>query len=491
MTRTLLVIFLCTLISQFAFAQKKTIERKIAQKNYDAYILMQEGKYSEALPILDEAIASDPEAFFIYQNRALCRLNVQDTSGAISDYLMNIRLEPANTESKYALGNIYKNLKDSMNTTKYFVLAMNQADDEFSQTKMLYMSNFLGNHFRNEEKYDSALVYYNLVKTFTPENSSTFINSAVCYFHLDSMDRFCSDLEQAFVLGGAVNCITLKAYCNGCNHLLDERGGNTDTLSRALDKRLRDIISNEKYFAAQRQINSGEHIDVASSKVTIYFNQYWQICKPDNAKFYREAFWAPRANFFGGDFTDYYIDGKMYATGRIESKKLNGAFTEFYHNGQQKISGQFVKGVPVGKWQYFLENGEPDFEVEFTMEDFKLHFSNPKNPNYSLNSGSGKFLIELDRWNNMTTELMGEFFAGERNGTWQYLQDGDALVTELYKNGKFKRGSLHTTMGKLKSESVTLNAVFFTPPYLLQINRMYFDYNNTITYYPFIRVNLF
>ncbi|WP_167618419.1 hypothetical protein [Maribellus sediminis] len=489
--KSLLLLLLCFSLYFSAHAQKEYINREVAQKNYEGYMLMQDSNYTAALKLLDEALTEDPEAFFIYQNRAICKLNLKDTLGAIADFKKNIELEPQNAETKYALGNIYKNQLDSVNASSYFRQAIDQADAEFSQVKLLYMNNFVGHVYRLEQKWDSALEYYNRVKNYTPEDASVFINSAVCYFQLDSLDRFCADLERAFVLGGNVNCIALKAYCHGCNHLLDERGGTTDTLSMILDTRLRGIIPDTVFFQARSEAFSSFTNLPPSKKVTVYFNKYWQMCLPKEAVYYRESFWSPHLNYFGGNFTDYYADGTIYATGRIESILINGAYKSYYRNGQIKVSGQFAKGLPVGKWNWYLDDGRPDFEVEFTMGDYEIHLLNTENLDYQVNSGTGEFKVTLANWDGFTFVLKGEYEDGKRTGNWQFLQNGEKVISEQYRKGEFKRGYIVSPLGQVSTNSTYLDATFLAPPYLKQIRNLYFSSEEAVKYYPFVRTSLF
>lgn len=486
MQKLLYSLILLFLVTSIASAQKTTINRKVAQKNYEGYLLLQDKKYEEALNFFNEAIKDDPEAFFIYQNRAICRLQLKDTVGAISDFKTNIQLEPANTESKYALGNIYKKQLDSLNATYWFKQALEQAEDDFSQVKLLYMNNFLGTYFTSSEKYDSALIYFNHSKVFDSENPSIFINSAVCYFHLDSINRFCEDLERAFVLGGNVNCFALKSYCKGCSHLLDERGGNVDTLSMVLDKRLLGIIPDTMILSPESKPRPAIFASQRTSR--IYFNQDWQICMPENASYYRESFWAKDLNFFGGNFTDFYADGRILAEGRIEFRQLNGPFTRYFRNGQVQTKGEFNKGMPVGKWLYYQENGDPDFEIEFTMGDYKLHFLNPEDPNFKVNSGTGHFSILLDNWHETRTSIEGNFENHLKTGDWKYIQDETTLVNEVYKKDKYKRGYMITVNGRVTTTSTVLDATFFTLPYLLRIEQLFFDSIETVGHYSFIRM---
>ena len=467
-------------------AQKKFIDRKIAQKNYDAYMLMQESKYEEALVILDEALSADPDAYFIYQNRAICKLSLRDTTGAITDFEMNIKLEPQNTDSKYALGNIYKKQLDSVRAVNYFVKAIHQAPDDFSQTKLLYMNNFVGHFHRIHKEFNLALPYYQKVKEYDPENPSVFINSAVCNFRLDSLDAFCNDLEQAFILGGAVNCIALKAYCTGCNHLLEERSGKTDTASLALDTRLRGIIPDTVLL--RYAVNPMPRLAEGRKKVKIYYNEYWQMCLPENALYYREGYWDPRANFFQDGYTDCYIEGKTLATGELKGTQTDGNYQSFFPNGNLKAKGEFAHGMPVGTWNYYLENGHPDYDVEFFMGEFTIKLRDESNENYEVTNGSGKFKIILAKWKDHVIEIKGQYKDHKKNGKWLYIQNGEKLVSELYKNGDFKTGYVKSVMGQLDISSPYLDGTFLIPPYLQQVRKMYFVSQEAADFYPFISI---
>lgn len=486
MFKPLFLVLSAIFFVQICAAQKKYINRKVAQKNYDGYMLMQESKYDSALILFNHAINADAEAFFIYQNRAICKMHLKDTLGAINDYKTNIKLEPDNTESKYALGNIYKNKKDSLNAVTYFAAAIKQADDEFSQKKLLYMNNFCGHYFRLHEDFDSALVYYNQVKRYTPKNASVFINSAVCNFGLDSIGKFCNDLEQAFILGGSVNCIALKAYCKGCNHLVSSRG-NTDTLSTSLDTRLAGIIPDTIYHHAFQPTAVTGFQEEISKKIKVYYNSLWQICLPENAKYYRESFWAELGNFYGGNFTDYYINGKIYATGRTERGKVTGSYKVYYPNEQLKLKAQFIKGSPTGKWTFYLEDGTPDYEVEFFMDEFTLKIVNKNNPNYAINSGTGKFRIVFDKWDKIEFVFSGEYLNNEREGNWNFKQAGTKIISENYKKGKFKRGYFTGAFGAVSSSASNIDATIFIPPHISQVRNLFFDLNSTVAHYSFIR----
>ncbi|WP_297092172.1 hypothetical protein [uncultured Draconibacterium sp.] len=486
MLKPLIISIILLFSFQTIYAQKKYINRKVAQKNYDGYLLMTEKKYHEALQLFDEAISDDSEAFFIYQNRALCKLHLKDTIGAIADFKTNINLEPNNAETRYALGNIYKHWKDSANAINYFVPAIEIAAEDFSQTKLVYMSQFAGNYYRLNEKYDSALVFYNRVKQYTPENASVYINCAVCSFYLDSLDKFCANLEKAFVLGGDINCIALSAYCNGCTHLLEARG-HTDTLSRALDTRLAGIISDTIYYRQPKNRPYDFWEKDNNRKVKVYFNENWQICLPEKASYYREAFWTKALNNFGGEFKDYYITGELFATGRLERTKIVGDYAEYYKNGNPKLHAQFNHTQPIGIWNYFLKDGDLDMKIIFKNETFEIKIINKNNPNAEITSGTGSFEIVTEKWKDLSFVLKGEFLKTNRNGVWTYQQNDEIILKEKYKNGKFRNGFVESDFGRLPLTKSGIQGHIFIPPHLTQITALYFSSIEAARHYSFIK----
>lgn len=488
MLKPLILLLIFTSFFQSLLAQKKTINRKVAQKNYEGYMLMQEEKYDSALLFFNNALKSDPDAFFIYQNRALCKLYLKDTTGAIDDFKINIKLEPENAESKYVLGNIYKYKKDTLEAIKYFIPAINLADEMFSQQKLLYMNNFAGHYFEIKEDYDSALIFYNRVKIYDPQNVSSYLNSAVCHFKLDSLEQFCSDIEQAYILGGAVSCYVLRAFCRGC-YSLQEQANRNDTASQLLDSRL--LMTLDVPPVNKMKVKKGQISESESKKIKVYYNHLWQICSPENASYYREAFWAEKQNFFGGKYTDYYIGGDKYAEGILDKAKLKGAYQTFYKNGNIKMKGQFVDGHPTETWRFYLENGTPDFEIVFFFDTFKIKLLNKSDSTLFVDPGTGKFEILLDSWNDFDFKVKGEYFENERAGEWSYIQNNEPILWEEYKKGKFRKGYYLSNKGKVRTTKSNINSSTFIPPQITQVRNLFFDAEKTIEYYRFIKVSGF
>ncbi|HPE74828.1 MAG TPA: hypothetical protein P5210_02760 [Draconibacterium sp.] len=466
------------------FSQKKVINREIAQLNYDGYQLMLAENYKEAIKLFNLAVEGDPEAFFIYQNRALCHLFLGDTANAILDFRKNLKFEPENTECLYNIGNICKKQKDTINAVQYFKKSLQFAGSDFSEKKLIYMNQFLGNSYFEKNHFDSALVYFNYLKSADSLNSGNFINSAVCNYKINNSEGFCADLERAFELGGAITCQFLKYYCNGCDNP-GLSGKMSAPNSNALDKRLEFLFQNA---ISQNEFQKSFFIpeEIENRKVKVYFNSKWQICPPEKAMFYRESFWS-MYNFFGGSFKDYFITGEILSEGTINEKNYEGLYKSYFKNGQTQTIGRFRNGIPVGKWVFFNENGKTDYEIEFEMDDFSLRFLNTENTDYKVFSGSGSFKVIFEKIDGLDYALSGAFQNNKKQGDWKYMLGNDIAIFEQYRDGKFKKGYANTTNGKANISESVINSSLLIPPHLFVIGNLYFESINTVNFYPFIR----
>ena len=68
----------------------------------------------------------------------------------------------------------------------YFKKSLQFAGSDFSEKKLIYMNQFLGNSYFEKNHFDSALVYFNYLKSADSLNSGNFINSAVCNYKINN-----------------------------------------------------------------------------------------------------------------------------------------------------------------------------------------------------------------------------------------------------------------------------------------------------------------
>ena len=488
--KTLILLLLVIGFHHKVPGQKKSFNREVLQLNYDASQFMKQGDYEGAVERFNKALLMDPEATFIIQNRSLCHQYAGDTTLAIDDLNKMIRLEPDNTECLFRLGDLYKSKKDTLTSVDFFKKAIQTATNGYDTTKLLIMSNFCGNFYNASEKYDTAVSFYEKANAIKPGNSSVMINLACCYYLLDSMKQFCNYLEQAFIHGGAVDCNSLKKWCDGCDHLMTARK-TSDTLSKALDIRFLKIVKNEP---ENLQMVSDVKIrdNLPAHKVTVYFNHYFEITSKEKASYFRTAFWSDGLNFFGGLFTDYYISGEKLAEGYLDRKKLQGNFIKYYRNGNKMVAGGFKDGLPVGKMTFYKENGEPDFEVHFEFDEFDIRIINQENPMFTaVNSKEGKFSVIIERIHDVDFTLKGKYTGQLKEGVWSYNQGNIPITKETFIRGKFRSGTIITQFGTKTTMNSYLKSDVFEPPYCKQIRNLLFESAETKNLYPYISSSIF
>ena len=66
-----------------------------------------------------------------------------------------------------------------------------------------------------------------------------------------------------------------------------------------------------------------------------------------------------------GDYKEYYQNGKLKATLKIEDNIQNGDAEFYYDSGNIKAQGQYADGITDGKWKYFNESGQEIAKKKF------------------------------------------------------------------------------------------------------------------------------
>lgn len=219
-----LLTFLCLLTitsCDFKSAQNYLIE---AEK------LENEGKYLEAIILLDKAIKKDPNLLGAYINRAADKFDLKDYSSAITDYEKVLKLDSKNTLAYFNIGNNYKRLEN-------YKLAINYYFKAFETKRgggMIYIDYFKNdfidlNEFDvpgHEIAYERGLAYYEIdsfslaikdmrlpIKNRYMLKESHF-RIGVSYFKLGEMVKACKELKIAAKMGEKRAIGMSKKLCN-------------------------------------------------------------------------------------------------------------------------------------------------------------------------------------------------------------------------------------------------------------------------------------
>jgi tetratricopeptide (TPR) repeat protein len=206
-----LLTFLCLLTitgCDFKSAQDYLIE---AEK------LENEGKYIDAIPLLDKAIEKDPNLLGAYINRAADKSDLGDYNSAIIDYQKVLKIDTNNTLAYYNLGNNFKRLENYELAIEYYFKAFETKGAsgmiyiDYSKNEFIDKSEFdVPGH---EIAYERGLAYYEIdsfglaindmklpIKNKYMLKESHF-RIGVSYFKLGEMVKACRELKIAAKMG--------------------------------------------------------------------------------------------------------------------------------------------------------------------------------------------------------------------------------------------------------------------------------------------------
>src|SRR5258708_3164213 len=155
-------------------------------------------------------------------------------------------------------------------------------------------------------------------------------------------------------------------------------------------------------------------------KVTFYYNLNWELTKPEQSFFKREAFFDLTDLQFDGIYKDYNKDNILVA------------------------EGSYLKGVKGGLQNEYFKNRLLKSTIEYDAHGFIVWEFRTENKMDSVQGGTGKFSTYYFYLSGLMSQpiwkqgiLNAEFNFGKRAGTWAY-HDLDKKMTdeEIYQNGK-------------------------------------------------------
>lgn len=183
----------------------------------EANKLEQEGKFKEAILLLDKAIEKDPSNIKALLDRAVDKSTIEDLKGAIDDYSKVIELDPDNGLAYFNRGKNKKRLEDykaaiadfdkAISTKGGELIYMDKVENSFVETGFEYDVKM------EEIKFERGIAYYridSLKKAFNDFNFSiqksyllpdSYYWRGLIYLCYNMKDEGCKDLSKAMELG--------------------------------------------------------------------------------------------------------------------------------------------------------------------------------------------------------------------------------------------------------------------------------------------------
>lgn len=195
----------------------------------DANKLEKDGKYKEAILLLDKAIEKDPQNIKALLDRAVDKSIIKDYKGSIDDYSKIIELDPDNTLAFLNRGKNKKRLKDYRGAIADFDNAISTKGGEFIYVDKVENSyaetGFEFDVLMEEIIYERGIAYYNidsLKKAYNDFNfaiqknfelSGSYYWRGLIYLCCNLKDKACNDLNKSVELGDSDAKALLEKYC--------------------------------------------------------------------------------------------------------------------------------------------------------------------------------------------------------------------------------------------------------------------------------------
>ena len=215
-----------------------------------------------------------------------------------------------------------------------------------------------------------------------------------------------------------------------------------------------------------------------SEKVKIFFDKNWEICKSENATYYRICDWDINLNYYNGKFNDFQLDKTMVAQGFYENRKKNGSFIFYHDNGAKKLEAVFNDDEPNGTWVWYFQNEQVHFKINFTKMEFDVT---------EIYNTSGKPILgddylftyaSLNYFGDNSIYIEGKLINGLKEGKWKVFMSNKNVGYDLFKKGDYVKSKYNINVPSAVNAKV-INSFLFIPNSIIECEKM--NLNDGIT----------
>ncbi|MCF8297417.1 MAG: hypothetical protein K9J13_07750 [Saprospiraceae bacterium] len=200
-----------------------------ADYNSEAEKLEQDGKYKEAISLLNKALEKDPRNIYALINRGVDKSILEDYRGAIIDYSTIIEIDSANTLAYLNRGKNKKRLDDFQGAIEDFEKAIKTKGCEqiyFNSVENSFVETGFEFDVKMEEiRYERGIARYYIDSLQTAfkdfdfciqknfELSESYYWRGVIYLAYDMKTEACEDLKISSELGDKNAIELMEKYC--------------------------------------------------------------------------------------------------------------------------------------------------------------------------------------------------------------------------------------------------------------------------------------
>lgn len=184
------------------WASSQTLWSEVVKKSPDAAkgyanlggALLEEGKYSEAIVLLNRAIAIDRQEYRALTNRGFAYSQLGELQKALDDYTRSLSINNELGETLNNRGNLYKHFKRFDLAIKDFDRAIALDVDDYRA-----FSN-RGAVYGRLKEYDAAMQDFNQALVLKPDQAEIYHNRGLTYFAQRKFDQALADLTKSIDL---------------------------------------------------------------------------------------------------------------------------------------------------------------------------------------------------------------------------------------------------------------------------------------------------
>jgi tetratricopeptide (TPR) repeat protein len=165
-----------------------------ASRVWDAKDLITDGKYEQAITILDEVIENRGTGSAAYGLRGIAKMKLDRYEAAIEDHNKAIELDPEFATTYKSRGNAYSDLGNYERAIEDYDKAI-ELNPEY---KIAY--NNRGNTYNDVDNYERAIEDYDKAIELDPEYSTAYYNRGNTYSDLGDYGQAIEDYDEAIKL---------------------------------------------------------------------------------------------------------------------------------------------------------------------------------------------------------------------------------------------------------------------------------------------------
>ncbi len=200
MMKPLPFLFLLTLTFCASAQTEVQLQQKVVK-------LMGEENYKEALPVIEQLVALDPDQLLYISDRAVVNFHLKNYKASLKDYKLLNKENPAVGEYNFQIGNIYENLDSTKQAEVYYSMAIGMDQENY----LYYFKR--GTFYLKHAQYTKAISDYDQSLKLNPEHNNSFHNRGIALYKIGEKVRACEDWCQALLYGNPYSASHLEKNC--------------------------------------------------------------------------------------------------------------------------------------------------------------------------------------------------------------------------------------------------------------------------------------